>query len=356
MRRVLKWLGLGLALLLVLLLGPIAWTEIFCHGNAGGTAYVPLLKDKEQQRPAANSYMTYPEWHIVYAYEGLAKTLESGDEYQFNYLQSVIGFWKAECRLLQAADEHGGADFATRSTSYVIGPSFGLELGFKALYEDTLGAAFAFLRGQAKSPQDEVARDMAHDYAAFLQQQPWYEYDFGKQVGALWAAPVADPIRGWERRLALTGEWKAKIAYAQGIKSLVAATTGDADLQIFSVVRGLSREQLTAIPNVAVTGETAQGAIIKTPRYAVFTAILVNIAKQGGDVVEIAGNDNIMLTVLHPAATPIDYGQGALVLTTLPRQGYGEERDLLQVNMPALASLLRQLQNGPARLEHIYDY
>jgi hypothetical protein len=356
MRRGLKILGWGLLAGIALLVGPIISTELFCHGNAIGPTYQPLITDKAHQRPAANSYMTYPEWHIVYAYEGLAKTLDTGDEHQFAYLQSVIGFWRAECRILKAADEHGGADFATRSTSYVIGPSFGLELFFKALYEDSIGAAFALLRGPEKSPQDLAARDMAHDYATFLNQNPWYDYDFQKAIVALWHAPIAQPIRGWERRLALTGEWKAKILYAKAIKSLVGATTGDADLTIFSVVKGLTKEQFTQIQGVLVKRELGPGLLIETPRYAAFNAILIEIAKRGGEIVEIAGNDNIMITTLHVRGGTQTYDENAKLLATLERDGFGEERDLVEVNLTGLAGLIRQLQSGPTRLEHIYDY
>jgi hypothetical protein len=356
MRRGLKFLGLTALASAVLLVGPILGTEVLCHGNADGPAYQPLITDKARQRPAANSYMTYPEWHIVYAYEGLAKTLDSSDEYQFGYLQSVLGFWRAECRILQAADAHGGADFATRSTSYVIGPSFGLELLFKALYENTLGAIFAILRGPEKTPQDIVARDMAHDYAKFLQQSPWYNYDFRKAITSLWQAPLKQPVRGWERRLALTGEWKAKIVYAQGIKSLVGATTGDADLTIYSVVKGLSKSQLSETQDVSVKEELGPGFLIETPRYVAFNTVLIEIAKRGGEIVEIAGNDNIMITTLRNRDVMFDYGENANVLTTLERQGFGEERDLVEVKLAGLSKLIRQLQNAPVRLEHIYDY
>jgi hypothetical protein len=356
MWRALKIAGYSFFAATVLLAGPIISTEILCHGSPVAPAYKPLIVDKARQRPSANSYMTYPEWHIVYAYEDLAKTLDTGDEYRFGYLQSVIGFWQAECRILQVADQHGGADFDTRSTSYVIGPSFELEMFFKALYEETLGAAFAYFRGHEKTPQDIAARETAHNYATFLYQTPWYEYDFQQAIVALWQAPITRPIRGWERRLALTGEWKAKKLYAQSIRSLVGATTGDADLTIFTVVKGLAKQQLVDIKGVSVREELGPGHLIETPRYAAFNTILIEIAKRGGEIVEIAGNDNIMITTLHNKNTTGSYGQTAKVFATLERQGFDEDRDLVEVQLEGLSNLIRQLQSGQVRLEHIYDY
>ena len=42
----------------------------------------PLITDPRWQRQEANSYVTYPEWHIVFAYDGLAHTVAQGDEHR----------------------------------------------------------------------------------------------------------------------------------------------------------------------------------------------------------------------------------------------------------------------------------
>src|SRR5690606_29800283 len=124
------------------------------------------------------------------------------------------------------------------------------EMAAKAAYEETVGRFVAWLRGPDKTPQDAVAAAMTSDYAAFLRQTPWYRYDFGRRAAMLWAAPVTDTLRGWERRLALGAEWKAKEAYGRAIAGAVAAT-GEAQLAIRSVVAGLAAEQLATIDGVS---------------------------------------------------------------------------------------------------------
>ena len=57
-----------------------------------------------------------------------------------------------------------------------------------------------------------------------------------------------------------------------------------------------------------------------------------------------------MLTVLSDE-TAID---GTLV--SLPRQGHGDIRHLVQVKVADLGATLRGLSAGPARLEHVHDY
>ena len=356
MRRAFKILALFVAAVVVvvlLLLSPAAYVETFCHADPQADSYSPLIRDPAMRREEANTFLTYPEWHIVYAYDGLAEVLKTGDEYRFDYLASVKDFWKADCALTAIADRHGGADTQTRMMVATIGVSFTLEMGLKAAYEETLGRLTAYWRGDQKTPQDSVARDMAIDYAAFLRQTPWYKYPFQPQIDKLWAAPVDEPVRGWERRLALGGEWKAKIAYAGMIADAVAAT-GEAKLTIFSVVSGMPAEALSAMPDVRVVSESANGILIETPRYDRFTHILSDIAKAGGNVREIAGNDQIMVSLTAPASDQAP-PPGELI-ARFPRAGFDSDRLLVLVRITDLAQLLRDRPIADPGIEHIFDF
>lgn len=358
MRRVLKVLAAIAGLLLVGILGllsPAAYVETFCHGDLRPQAFDPLIKDPTQRRAEANTYLTYPEWHIVYAYDGLAETLKTGDEYQFGYWDSVKGFWQADCALTRTADAHGGADTDTRLTIATIGVSFTLEMGLKAAYEDTIGRLTAWWRGPQKVPQDIVARDMAIDYAAFLRQIPWYKYPFQKSIDALQAAPVDGSLRSLERRFALGTEWKAKIAYAGAIAKAVDAT-GEAKLTISSVVSGISAETLATIKNVSIVTNLGNTILIETPRYDIFTHILADIAKAGGNIEEIAGNDDIMLSVtLQKNETPWIFQRGELI-ARFARTGFDNDRALLSMKVSDLGDILRHSPIADPGIEHIFDY
>lgn len=344
----------ALLLIVVLLLVPIAYIELFCQGGENQRDYEPEIADLEFQRPEANSFLTYPEWHIVYAYQGLAETLKSGDEYRFGYLSSISGFWSSACALNRKAGEHGAGDFNTRATIHVIGVSFTIEMLMKAVYEETLGRLFAILRGGEKSPQDRYAAAMAEDYGKFLEQTPWYKYDFRKSIAELWAQPLSMPVRGWERRLALGGEWKAKAAYAGVIANAVAAS-GQAQLRIRTVVTGMLPSELAAMDEVHVIDTTPRYVIIETPRYSAFTRILQEIARAGGNVTEIAGNDDIMVTAISTDDAR-EFPIGAALITSVARDGFPGRRLLIEARVTVLADLLRSFEQGPVRLEHVYDY
>lgn len=351
--KLIKWVVILVLLTSVGLAAPIAYVEIACHALVTNAAYTPVITDPKVQRREANTYLTYPEWHIVYAYDGLAEVLKTSDEYDFDYASSVWRFWESTCALTRIADAHGGADGNTRLMIYTIGASFTLEMALKAGYEETVGRIFAAIRGPVKSPQDEVAAAMARDYAAFLRQTPWYRYDFENEVRMLWAAPMTDAWRGWERRLALGGEWKAKTAYAQMIASGVAAI-GQAELTIRSVVTGLDAAQLAAIADVKVVTDSTDGIVIETPRYARFTEILSEIARTGGAIREIAGNDDIMVAVTLPAGE--DYVGPGEVITRMPREGFWSDRVLIDTKVGDLARLLAARPPGDPGLEHVFDY
>lgn len=351
--RLFKWALALILLLLVSLASPIAYVEMACRAPAENQTYAPLIQDAAYRRPEANTYLTYPEWHIVYAYDGLAEILKTSDEYRFGYVRAVQSFWTSTCELMQLADRHGGADRGTRVMIHTIGASFTLEMALKAAYEETVGRLAAWYRGDQKTPQDLVARDMAADYAAFLRQTPWYKYDFGTWTARLWAAPVAQAARGWERRLALGTEWTGKSLYAGLIGAGVAAT-GEADLAIRSVVEGMDVGELKAIEGVTVVSEENGVTIIETPRYAAFTRVLAEIVAKGGTIREIAGNDDIMVSILVPYGA-LYQGPGEEILR-LRREGLNGERLLVGMKVPELTQAFRTMQIADPGIEHVFDY
>jgi hypothetical protein len=352
--RAAKWSLLAAVAALILLLVPVAYVELRCRGDQRAQTYTPLIADAALRRQEANTFLTYPEWHIVYAYDGLAQALKTGDEHAFDYASSVASFWRAACGLMRVADEHGGADGATRQMIHTIGVSFTVEMGAKAVYEATFGRIAAALRGPRKTPQDQVVAAMAADYAAFLRQTPWYKYPFQRERQKLWAAPVDGWLRGWERRLAIGTEFTVKRVYAGAIESAVAAT-GEAVLVIRSVVTGMSTETLAAIPDVSVIAAAPTGIEIETPRYDRFTRILAEIARRGGSIREIAGNDDIMVTLTSPSGSTPRLPAG-MVIMRLKRDGFESDRLLVTLKVADLAALLNAFPLGDPGVEHIFDY
>jgi len=348
-RVLLRWLG-RLALVIALagaaLLAPVGYVELACRGEPLADSHTALLPP-EHRRPEANTLLTYPEWHIVHAYEDYAAVVAAADPHDYGYLAAIGGFWSSYCALSRAADALGGDSREYRTMVNVIGVSFTAELLTKAAYEETLGRVATWVRGEAPAPLDRLSARQAADYAAFLQQVPWYRWDFRSDAAKLDAARTG-AFRDRERDLALGLEYRAKAIYA-GVIAAAVAQTGADELTMRSIVSGLSPEELAAIPGVTVIAERAEGVEIDTPRYRAFTDLARVLAGQGAEFVEIAGNDAILLTSIAqraPAADPA-------TLAVLPRQGNPGLRLLRLIRVADLAEALR---TGAGQVEHIHDY
>lgn len=343
-----RWLKralLALLVVLVLLALPILRNEAMCRGTPLPQDHAPIV---EQTRDESRTFTTYPEWHIVHAYADYARVIAAGDPHDFGYLQAIGGFWSSLCPLTEMADEHGGFTTESKLTIYTIGVSFTAELAMKAAYEETLGRVATWVRGPDHSPLDRLSARQAAAYAGFLQQTPWYRWDFTADAQALDDAATS-AFRDRERRLALGLEYRAKAAYAGAIAGAVAATGQDA-LTLRAVVTGLTAESLAEITGVTVIQQRPEGIEIETPRYRALTVILQQIAEAGGGMVEIAGNDDILLTAITDG--PADLG----AIFSFPLQGSDQMRHLIVVKVPGLSARLRDLAASGARLEHIHDY
>lgn len=346
MRRFGRLLGRVLLAILVLILGllaPVAYVETLCRGPVVASGYTPLLPP-EHHRLESRTLLTYPEWHIVHAYDDYAEVITQGDPQDFDYLSSIGGFWSSLCALSQSAGAHGGADWPTKQMIYTIGVSFTLELALKAAYEETLGRVATWIRGDTRSALDDLSARQASDYATFLQQVPWYRWDFRADNAALHTAATGN-FRDRERLFALGIETSAKAGYAGVIANAVAGMEPDA-LTMRVVIQGLTAEDL-ALPGVTIIGPRGNGIEVETPRYRAFTDLAKDMAAKGADFVEIAGNDDILFT----AITDSPDMPGAL--HSFARQGNPGYRHLVMLRVADLAAALRQ---DAQNVEHIHDY
>lgn len=359
LRKGFRIAGIGLLAAAAAAALPILWVETSCSGPAApSAAEAPAVPDAGYRRLEARSYLSYPEWYIVHAYEDFAGVLRQADEARFGYLASIRGFWSSLCGANRIAARSGGGDLQMKTMLYTIGLSFTAEMAVKGLYETTLGRLFAWLRGPERTEEDRFALRVAEDYARFLQQTPWYEYPFAAEVARLWRETSfegPDLARKAERRLALSAEWGVKAGYAALLRK--AAGLAPADLTIRSVVLGLDATDLAVDPRIAVVADLGGGrTLIETPRYRAFSEVLRGLAGRGRTVVEIAGNDRILVTALVPPGKNVDM-PAADTIFALPIQSRpGWRRVGLDAEVPRLAALIGALERQGAVFEHAYDY
>jgi hypothetical protein len=360
-RRLFKRLGLVAVALAVLIAIPVGRNELACiyKQEAVALPYRSLLPP-QAHRNLVDTYLTFPEWSIVHAYEDLAGVMRKGSESDFGYRASVSGFWSNLCSLSAHASRQGEIKPEMKAMLYIIGVSFSAEMAVKGLYESTIGRLTAWIRGPDRTGEDDFALKIADDYAMFLRQTPWYDYPFWPTLRRFWSETEIGKtswVRSIERRVALTLEYGVKSVYARAIGLLAAADP--ARLTIDTLVTDMSRDRLAADPAVTVKGETANGIWVETARYRAYTQFLQRIAAAGGRIREIAGNDRIFVTVIQNTEKPGEAKPpgDASVLLEVPLQSRpGFVRRGIVVPVMDLTDRMRQLERAGATFEHAYDY
>lgn len=344
---------------LLLLAGLVAYYELGCRATSGAaslaTPYEAIWSAPADTRIESWSWLTYPEWHIVYSAESFAAFLEDAPPSRFAYGREIGGFWSSYCAVNRATEGMPARD-SYKPTIYIIGVSYTLELAGKAAYERTIGAVVERLAG-AESEDDRYATRVQADYAAFLHETPWYRYDFATALQGLWAIEdPARPVRHWERRLVLSAEYGVKIGYARAIGALVGATGYDERTLRF-VVRGERAVLETIDARFTARDEVRAGLLlVDAPRYEQFTDLTRKLAHANVTIEEIAGNDDIFFTALVPIGTDLETDAGA-PLFTISLDGHpGLERVGLSVKVRELQAAIRRIEAAGGTLEHVYDY
>ena len=138
------------------------------------------MPDAGYRRAEGDSYLTFPEWYIVYAYDDLAAVTRLSSESAFDYTGSVAGFWRSLCGATKAAGRVGPASADQRVTDDIIGVSFSAEMRSIGAWERSLGALTAWSRGPQRTPEDEFALAHRRRLRAFPRQTPWYDIRSGR--------------------------------------------------------------------------------------------------------------------------------------------------------------------------------
>jgi hypothetical protein len=242
----------------------------------------------------------------------------------------------------------------------VIGASFTAENIVKGIYENTIGRFTEWMSTDQLTEEDAYARKVAAEYGTFLHTIPWYEFPFGARLGEMWrTTPLGGPniVRKWERKLALTLEYGTKALYGWVIRQGTQSVFSAEDLEIQVWAEGVSEEMLRQEPRLRIVKPIDdRAAIVVLPRYEAFTEVVPRLTQQGVRFVEIAGNDDILITVLAPNDWHYDLEDGRTLFTMPILTQPDRQRVAVRVPVQALDRVLAALSDGPATLEHIYDY
>ncbi|HLG79558.1 MAG TPA: hypothetical protein VKY22_00965 [Bradyrhizobium sp.] len=348
----------------------VASVEKFCvaDGQTPTIASDFAITDSGYVRQQGDSFLTFPEWYIVHAYNDLAGVTAKASESDFDYLASIRGFWSSLCGATRQASTSGPASADQKATNYIIGFSFTFEMALQGAYERSIGALSEWTTGGRKTAEDEFNLALLKDYGAFLYQTPWYQFPFGARLRQFWReTPFIPSIRSAERRGALSLQYAGRAGYAAAMRFI--AGYDPADLTIQSVVGGLPASELRAIGGVKVIREVTaadgeRGVLVETARYAAFDAFVRELTHHSGAaLLEIAGNHRILITVILPEAdSPAGKQAGLAASGAAPifnlgiQSSPGQRRVGVDTPVRALVNDVGRIEAAGYRFEHAYDY
>jgi hypothetical protein len=171
------------------------------------------------------------------------------------------------------------------------------------------------------------------------------------------SAPTPSPIRSWERNFALGAEYLVKIGYARLIQQALDASGDNEPRDIMLVVATLPPEVLAKEKRIRpVRALSPEWQLVQTPRYKDLTEIVQGLLDQGFGIAEIAGNREILITVIAPKSARLDVKDTAELFSLDLDARPGFRRAGLRARIDRLVDINRDLKARGASIEHFYDY
>ncbi len=306
-------------------------------------------------RPADQTFLTYPEWYLVFSPEEQAHYYTTHTATSFPFMAHTAQIWQGyKIVYSQIKDNfpyNGGYHFMI----WVIGSSASVEYSIKAWYETVIGRVTD--THDVLTDEDRFNAKFTQDYVDFIKDNPWYAFDFKSRLATLWGStPLFGNhfLRKVERRYILTSELLVKAVYGKLI-GLGTQTVYDEALPVTAVLV----DSLPANTNVPVMVKrfADSSVLVNLPRYDKFNAAVNALAKSGARFREVAGNNSaILLTVLVPAGTNPAFGNAQVVFTQPVASSPATKRVAIATPVANLHTLLLELDKAGMPIEHVFDY
>jgi hypothetical protein len=311
-------------------------------------------------RDEVRTFVSFPEWYIVYSAEEYADFVEQGGRPSaFPYFAAIRQYWQSVRFSKEAAGEGVVIDPATQSVLRFVGASFSAEYSLIGVYENLFGRLTEISNLGFKTTEDLYTDRVAREYGAFLLHTPWYRFPYFQKLAGLWQTYgwSSLTVRGLERRAIFTFAYTAKGLYGKVIRKITESAYTPAGLTTRFTTANISPEQLASIPNVTVVQALKNGRIeAEAPRYRAFTAVAAAIMLRDGTFVGIQGNTRIMTTALIPLDGWCLETQERTPAFAIPVLTRDDVRAAYVIPVADLHLLAEDLAACGVVLEHIYDY
>jgi hypothetical protein len=328
--------------------------------DAEGRIKAELQTIEGYKRDESQTYLTLPEWYLVYSPAEYARFLKEKPPSGFPYFGSIGQFWGYYGDINDVTKDRYPFNGGYHTMVMVIGTSFTVENAVKGIYENTMGRVTEWTSSDAMTDEDRFAARVAQSYVDLIRVEPWYEYSFAKELIGLWTETSffgSNMIRKVERKLALSVGYSVTAVYATLIKLGTKLAYGDADTEMLVLAKGLTPEILANEPKVKVKARYEESyLLLSLPRYEEFREVSLRLVNKGVRFSEIAGNEQILVTCIVPADWKYDLSSGKALFERPILTDPSQKRIAISAPVKSLHEILINLTDRNISIEHIYDY
>lgn len=305
------------------------------------------------QRSADQTYLTYPEWFLVFSPQEYAYYLQEHPSYTFEYISHIEEFWSAYAAMYgKTLEKEYPFNTGYHVMIMTIGVSTTVEYLVKYFYGHAIAQFVALTQTHGRVSEQNYGAKVAQEYVDFIKNRPWYEFDFGKSFVGIYTENSffgKDFLRKMERKEALSVEYGVKYLYAKVIAYFTEVGYGKA-LPLTQVI--LLKQNQTIVKEF--------------PRYDKFKDLSLEYANKGYDFKEIAGNDGNTSILYSLLGTRKDLSAFHCLLRQPIVSNPKYERCINDIQINKLAAFLREKKlyiteeflpaTQGVKLEHIFDF
>src|SRR5215471_10412375 len=143
------------------------------------------LTPQEHRRGPEQTYLTFPEWFLVFSPAEYAAFTKTEHPSEFPFWGHIRQFWQSYAAVTRATtNDKYEFNAGYHVMIMVIGTSTTVEYAIRSAYETFFGR-LAELTADHFTVEDVYAARVAQEYVDFIRVRPWYEFDFWSKLKGL---------------------------------------------------------------------------------------------------------------------------------------------------------------------------
>ena len=325
-----------------------------------GPLHKKSMAIKNYYRGEEQTFLTIPEWYLVFNPVEYADFLEAGNNpSDFPFLDSINEYWKLYDRVVALSKDNYPENSEYMTVLRVIGISTTIEYMWKAFYENTIGRLTRWAAGGVDTQEDKLIAQAHRAYSNLIFDKAWYEFDFAHWIKRMWNETSFSGdgvLRKIERKLFFTLEYGFKTVYAKLIKFGAQSTYEQGDGLIYMTAQQANSNNPYLTESTKVIAKHDDKYLLSVPRWGEFSKSIPKLAEYGYDFENISGNQLITATLVLNSSQKFKSNYAKKLFSSKLVSNPNKKRVAVLTEVQDLKEFLLEMIEQGQVVEHIYDY